>query len=603
VGLLSEKTSTSGRWIDKTPYYVDSPDEEFMSWLSGKALDWHQRLYALLYAELSPTGRSYKVKGRNIVRLSTGKYGIGCNCFFPTDGVEHDDILPRVDARVYTSGRSKPLQENAKKFLEAIGVREVGEAEQIEAILKQRYQRENVRPRKEDLKRFITLVENEPQRARMFADYFVFEGEDGKWHQPAGIFLDEPFMDTGLSAYFGAIGGEAKRYALAEVYHRCNVSVQRIAKFAEAVGAQSRLEIAPTTCWANPQKTYLYGVPGDRYTKSIDRDYTIQCIDRLLATPTFAISKLIWRTMASLPRPPNYLKATYQKNERWGARQADSQLVHHLRNGAWVPQGDGVFVRPAEADRDLLPDGFLFDPGWPWLKAIQFGEDEVKRTEARQLKQNLAKSWGFADAESIDRAQRFAALPVEEQERILAEMEHRRHFELPEHEPSNPERRAQRVGEHAQNAPEREFEKRLRSVAVGKEAVKEEAAEYLRHQYTNSDDEMICQVCKTALPFKLDDSYYFEKIEFLPDVDNRHYQNYLALCPNHAAMYELANGSSETIRDSFLSFCGNELDVVLGQRPMSIYFTRTHIADLRVVIANGRNPSSCEPDEMVDSPE
>jgi hypothetical protein len=40
-----------------------------------------------------------------------------------------------VDAGVYTSGKSKSQQENARKFLDAIGVREVGETEQVEAIL------------------------------------------------------------------------------------------------------------------------------------------------------------------------------------------------------------------------------------------------------------------------------------------------------------------------------------------------------------------------------------------------------------------------------------------------------------------------------------
>ena len=58
---------------------------------------------------------------------------------------------------------------------------------------------------------------------------------------------------------------------------------------------------------------------------------------------------------------------------------------------------------------------------------------------------------------------------------------------------------------------------------------------------------MICQVCQERLPFKLDDgSYYFEKVEFLPELQNRHYQNYLALCPNHAAMYQHANGSTRS---------------------------------------------------------
>ena len=54
----------------------------------------------------------------------------------------------------------------------------------------------------------------------------------------------------------------------------------------------------------------------------------------------------------------------------------------------------------------------------------------------------------------MERAKRFAALPQDEQERFLSEWERSRAIELPEHEPANPERRAQRVGEQALEAPE-----------------------------------------------------------------------------------------------------------------------------------------------------
>ena len=115
--------------------------------------------------------------------------------------------------------------------------------------------------------------------------------------------------------------------------------------------------------------------------------------------------------------------------------------------------------------------------------------------------------------------------------------------------------------------------------------VKEEARTYLREQYTNNDDVMICQACKAALPFRLDDeSYYFEAVEFLPKLEKRHYQNYLALCPNHAAMYVHANGSREAMMELFLKLIGNELEVVLASEEGTIYFTRTHIADLQVII-------------------
>ena len=105
------------------------------------------------------------------------------NCFFPSEGVEHDEVLPRVDARVYTSGKNKTQQENAKKFLEEIGVRDVGEAEQIEAILKQRYTNPNVKPKSQDLKRFIALVEKDSSKANLFREYFIFEGNDGSMAQ------------------------------------------------------------------------------------------------------------------------------------------------------------------------------------------------------------------------------------------------------------------------------------------------------------------------------------------------------------------------------------------------------------------------------------
>jgi hypothetical protein len=232
------------------------------------------------------------------------------------------------------------------------------------------------------------------------------------------------------------------------------------------------------------------------------------------------------------------------------------------------------------------------DKGWGWLKDIGFGESESKleQERARQSEEfrkrdASAKALGFVDDESLERAKRFAALPREEQDRFLHSCEIRPTAELPDHEPGNPQRRAERVGAQASDAPERQTEVRNRSVSVGREEVKEGAAQYLRQQYTNADGEMICQVCKAPLPFKLDDGTdYFEKVEFLTDLKKRHYQNYLALCPNHAAMFQYANGSTELIREMFSEIAGNELEVVLAQQDAAIYFTKTHIADIHSVL-------------------
>jgi hypothetical protein len=248
-------------------------------------------------------------------------------------------------------------------------------------------------------------------------------------------------------------------------------------------------------------------------------------------------------------------------------------------------------VPPAQASRDLLPAGFPFDSGWYWLKTLGFGEQAARKIEEQQEKEREATSMGFPDAKTLHRARRFAALPPEEQERILAERDKPK--ELPDQKSANPIRREERVGQKAQAPPGRDKEKRLRSVSVGLGDVKDQCEQYLRHQYTNPDGEMICQICQTTLPFKVDGgAYYFEKVEFLADLKKRHYQNYLALCPNHSAMFQYANGSHDKLRAHFSAMTGQRLNVVLAQSNFSIYFTQMHIADLKKVIEVDAAPQS-----------
>ena len=151
-------------------------------------------------------------------------------------------------------------------------------------------------------------------------------------------------------------------------------------------------------------------------------------------------------------------------------------------------------------------------------------------------------------------------------------------LELPENDPTNPERRSTRVAAAAENAPERQTEKRTRSVSVGREDVKNDTEPYLRQQYENADGLMICQLCKSELPFKLENGkHYFESVEFITELEKRHYQNYLALCPNHSAMLRYASDSRDTMKNDFLHVGENELVVTLAGVETAIYFTKTHM--------------------------
>jgi len=572
--------------VNEDSFFGNEPDEEFLSWLQGKPPTWMQEFYALLHAEAKD--EAHRLKPLRIVRLTDGTLSKGDRAFFAGEGTGKGFAV--ADKAVYTSGTGKAQQENAKNLLTLIGVRDIGEAEEVEIILKTRYTEEAELPDDatyaDDLKRFVALVEKQPDKAKLFGAFYIFQGEDERWYRPEDIYLDQPYMDTNLSSYYGAFSPDGRPEALHGSYCNCGVEVERLGKFARAAGVKVGLKVSETTCEKNPEWNYLLMVGGSRASTHINRDFYIPHLAELLKTPSLGLSRLVWRTITNFPSYPNPLQATYQMNRSNGARFAASRLVHSLRAASWIPQGDGVFVRPADAARELLPKGFPFDSGYAWLKAVQFGETAVRASAQALQKEAAAKSLGFSDAAAAERARRFNELPEDEQERILAALDDDgSKAAVPDRPLANPERRSKNVREQALKAPDKESEMRERSVSIGREEVKEQAETYLREHYRNADGEMTCQICKGPLPFKLEDGReYFEVVEFLPELRKRHPQNYLALCPNHSAMYRLVNGSKETTREDFQAIDRNELPVVLAEKDATVYFSKTHIVDLKAVL-------------------
>ncbi len=590
VDLLHQKVSvdiitfSDGESIRYFPNHTDEPDARFMNWLSDKSAEWHQELYALLYSDYSQTtgwkkdAYLEKLKTLQIVRLSSNKYGLGTESFFQSDGVEQDDILPRVDPLTHTTGKKKTQQESAKKFLEEIGVREVGEAEQVEAILKSRYTSANFKPLKKDLKSFIALLEKEPDKASLFTSYWIFRRADGKWGKPDQTFLDQPFIDTGLSAYYNALGKDAKRVALAESYQDCEIDNKKLVKFAQAVGAQTRLEITKTPCYNNPEWSYLSAVGGNRTSTSIDRDYTIDGLEKILTNPSLSTSKLVWQCMCSVR--PEHLEAVYRKNQTTGCRKSYSTLVHQLRASAWVPQNNGELVRPAEATRELLPEGFQFDSGWTWLKAIQFGEEAVKKSEVYRQKESNAKALGFESEEEASKWSKVSKLGISPDDML----EKHKNRDLPDKESPNPERRAGKIANESRGMPDKIRENRERTVDPDYSRMQDEARAYLKHQYTKNDGTMYCQICQAPQPVILNGEPHFEAVNCVGGINTHHKQNNLALCPNHAAMYKNGGLTPDAIQRAILECTGQKISMDLAGNETELYFTQQHLEDLRTVL-------------------
>ncbi len=449
---------------------------QLMDWLAAKPDEWQQKMYALFHANIhawSESERNYALdclKRLHIVRLSNGGYGKGSECYFPGSGIELDDAIPRVTEGVYSSGENKAEQEEARKLLEEIGVREAGETEQVEGILKRRYSYEAEIPDEKqhlkDINRFIALLEKKPDAAALFADFYIFKGTDGQWRSPSGIYIDSPFRETGLSAYYDAVGPDEGRVALSDSYRKARIPREKFLIFAEAVGVLFRLEIKQASCDENPAVEHLiYDAQGNwSVTYGINQDYTIEGLTSNLIRNDEALSRLIWRTLCDM-RNSDWLLAKYRKNSHYPVRTAASQLVCILRDSDWIPQTDGRFVRPSKASRKLLPKGFPCDEGYEWLEAVRFGEEDRNVFDGNKRKQEAAKALWFSDEEALERARRFTSLPQEVQERILAEFQDRQGRALPD--PGNPELRAERMEQQAARAPV--SEKPMWSVSVGRE--------------------------------------------------------------------------------------------------------------------------------------
>ena len=577
------------------------------TWLKCKTNEWHQEFYALLGEFLSRRRNyhPYRLRNLEIVRLSDGTYKNGKDCYFPSDDLDNDDddIFPRVAKAVYSSGKDKNLQEKAQKFLEKIDVRDVGEIDRVKAILKQRYvvkgafHEENHR---EDLARFIALVERDPDQADLFQEFYIFKikknPDDQNWWGPPGIvYLDSPYFDTGLNAYYTALGEQASKWALSPAYEKYEIDPGRLGKFSKAVGARTQLEVKkqeiPNT---HPEYGKFISAPGKWTRYWLSEDYLIPELEILLSKPNPHKSRLIWRTMDSLD--DFYLETLHRKNKSSKLWRGASSLVYDLREAEWVPQRNGdsfIFVRPEDALIGGLPDGFPYDVGKKWLKAIGFGETEKKKHYEQNRdkfgerhRSRIAKEMGY---DNEDDAKRWAVVKKKgfTPEEVLSKMTLSPKF--PKSSVSKLGRRQERLSEQLHEAPEKEYEKLHRSERTTRGKI--DPSTYLRNWYTNDDHQMICQICQEEMPFrKRDGEYYFEAVEALSRdyLPKEHEAQFLALCPECAARYKEFVKNDEGVMRRVHGLLQNadelEIPLQLGDWGTGLRFLETHRQDIKTIL-------------------
>ena len=583
-------------------------------WLKEKPNEWHQDLYVLLgdFLLRSPSSRPYiererreKLSNLRIVCCNDGEYRTGSECHF-LDDVEFEiekenaqlEEFHYVAKGVYSSGQNRNQQQKAREFLQKIEVCELDEGERVKAILRQRYEDSDteISPKlhEEDMERFIALVEKEPDKAVLFKGYYIFNTTGGEGYTANWVFLDSPYLETGLSTYYEDnkcdidLLEECNCVYFSLIYEKSNIAPEKLGKFAEALGAKTKLEAVQQIIPENHPEWNDHLCQGSgtwRSDTGIDTDYRIPEFQILLANLSISKAKLFWQAMCSLPK--ECLKAQFRWNRSNPLNEGHSSLVHELRNERWIPQknGDSIsFVRPCDALRDYLPGGFPYDGGQKWLEAIEFGvaakekrlENTLKKIEENQENQR-AKEFGFGSADEAKKAAEFfekRGISVEESLKKL-------HFQ---------ERRTELLIIDLGDAGEKSYEVLARSIKVSGSAIDPRTA--LRAQYTMDENRMHCQMCSKGMPFKKrnGDEDYFEAVEALGKgyFFKEHEAQYLALCPECAAEYKEYVKRDPKARENFHDELKNsdspEIQVESNGRNIRIWFEDKHWQDLKTVL-------------------
>ena len=297
-------------------------------------------------------------------------------------------------------------------------------------------------------------------------------------------------------------------------------------------------------------------------------------------------SRLLWSYLVEhLEANPHFFKGRYH----WfyytaHTKYIDSRMLTRLREAKWVPTNDDGIQRPGETTTNQLIDECLGFNELIDILGIQretddsyLPEEQTRRDHARELDVSL---------EDIELLRQHP----EKFEKWKADISAQNQKPaVPERASSNPERRRERLAEQLSNTPDKEYEKRDRSVRTSRGEV--DPALWLRNQYKNDAGQMICQVCKGEMPFtKRDGEHYFEAVEALSrdHFPGEHEAQFLALCPLCAAMYKefvkQDEGAMVGLKSALMNTDDLEVPLHLGELDTSIRFVERHCHDIKTIL-------------------
>lgn len=561
--------------------WADEEDKKVSCrWLLDKDIEWARDLYLALWGAAKKEAHHFY--NLDVVLTEDNDLVDANDVYFPPEENISHLGLKLVKRSLFEKIKFE-RRERLKQFFTAIGVKEIGEEEELKNIIAGYYSEESKPPsqkqHRKHMQRFIQWAKLN-ESFEMFRWKCIFFDRDKQLRSADECYLDSPLVQTGMVA----VRELTATVPLWKGYNK----IKGFVDFAKKVGVLFELKIERKSISnQHPQKDILHKDYWQRHTHTaINQDYQIEDLEKLIGAKDQNISYLVWSTMCKAPKV--VLDARFRPNQQYQTMIASSTLVHCLSKASWIPAKDGNFYPPQEITKNNLLDNWIYDDRNGWLTAIEFGKEAAQATEEFKAKQRNAKDLGIEieDAEFIkNNHEEFLKWKNEQKSKREASS-------FPDKPSKSPTRRKKKIAKKLKDAPKKKYGQKTRTVRESRNLV--DPSPWLITQYTNDDGHMFCQLCQQELSVasfkKRDGKEYFECIEiFNKDrLDIEHESQFLALCPLCAAKYKefikRDADSSEWLLEQLMDENNFEISLKLGEELVVLRFVETHYHDLHVVL-------------------
>lgn len=554
--------------------FANSLSEGF---LAEQTDEWFIRFYKFLLGQ--KTLWHYPLTWRPILRLQ--------------DGMHVNPSRPDKSPTAYLASEkdvetSLPIiklsisqDEEAHKFLKDLGVPELDiVAEVVEKVLPKYVTREKIpeEMHKQDISKIDQAYKTDSSEKRnrlrkeLHRTPFILAGfRDGKnrYRKPNKVYFETDklrlyFSENDLYGFVDSGYPESIRTLLEDLGITNAVRVTR-------KGRNSKGHVIIKNCHGCHER----GIDG------FDPDIKVDGLEKAIEYPSVEKSVFLWEEIA-IPNSDcirgvveSSSRQTYEDSNR---EEKVSHFGKLLIETAWLPSTDGSLHKPDELTLDDLPESFERNE----KLADQLG---MRKNDVAKLADKIG-----VKQETIQLARQLEENPEQlaKVRKLLSQKTESQKPEFPKRAAIDPERRQKKVAEQYHAAPEKNYETREGNVRTTRSEI--DPHTYLKNQYTNNNDQVICQICEEEMPFrKRNSEYYFEAVEALSSkyFPKEHYAQFLALCPLCAAMYkefikrEDDEGAMKKLYDALQTSDKPEIPITLGELQASLRFVETHWQDMQ----------------------